>query len=317
MEGTRVPRVVVQGSLIVAENCQARRGAPPAKRGKIRGFSSSSRRRMISQCARLGKAVPIFITLTYPCEWVRDPKKWKRDLEVFWKSVLRKDGTLSAIWRLEPQERGAPHYHLLVYRADGRRPFLDAGWLAKTWNRVVEGDDAHLSAGTRVEALRSHRGGAFYASKYCAKLDEGYDLGEEWELVGKHWGIMARANLPEAPQHEHVLHSELEQKAVLFTMKELFRESWLKKREARYEREGDSVAAWKLAHDDWAEMVKANEHFGNTTRCFGTAEMFIAKFREVVGTMVAMAVLDPKCKIPEEVLRERWRKSVDSFGSML
>jgi hypothetical protein len=134
---------------------------------------------------------PIFVTLTYPGEWPRDPKAWKKHLDTFGKRLLRRYPNACAIWKLEPQKRGAPHYHLIVLNV----PHVDKDWLAQAWYEVVgSGDTKHLRAGTRVESIRTWRGCMAYASKYTAKVIE--ELPEGWEKVGRMWGIIGRKNLP-------------------------------------------------------------------------------------------------------------------------
>jgi hypothetical protein len=56
-------------------------------------------------------------------------------------------GRCGAIWKLELQDRGAPHFHLLIF---GLR-YLPAALLARRWYEIVgSGDVNHLSAGTSV-----------------------------------------------------------------------------------------------------------------------------------------------------------------------
>ena len=86
-----------------------------AKRGKIGGFSAKARGRMMELCAKIrDDAVALFVTLTYPSDWPGDPARWKRDLDAFGKWICRFAPGVGAIWKLEPQQRGAPHFHLLV-----------------------------------------------------------------------------------------------------------------------------------------------------------------------------------------------------------
>jgi hypothetical protein len=158
----------------------------------VADFSAGSRRRLMRLLASVNKLVsfmPLFLTLTYPGEWPADPARWKRDLEAWGRRLGRKYPEMSAVWRLEPQKRGAPHYHLLVFGVDR----VDAGWLARSWYEVVgSGDLRHLQAGTRVERVKSWRGVMSYASKYLAKLGGGFEV----EHVGRWWGVWNRGKLP-------------------------------------------------------------------------------------------------------------------------
>ena len=162
------------------------------KRGKISGFTSSSRRRLMQTLAKTIKdQKPIFITLTYPKEWPSDPKTWKKHLQNFIKRLVYKYPGSSGFWKLEPQYRGAPHYHMLIW---GVSYFDLLCFTGLAWFNVVKsGDLKHLQAGTRVEEIRSWKGVRSYASKYLGKKIEGLP---GWDEVGRFWGIFGRDRLP-------------------------------------------------------------------------------------------------------------------------
>jgi hypothetical protein len=92
------------------------------------------------------------------------------------------------VWKLEPQRRGAPHFHLLLF---GLEEGLSKDWLSRSWYEVVgSGDERHLRAGTRVEGIRSWRGVMSYAAKYLGKLES---LPKDWlGGVGRWWGVHNR-----------------------------------------------------------------------------------------------------------------------------
>jgi hypothetical protein len=158
-------------------------------RGKIGGFSAKSRGRLMSVCAQLNRnAVALFLTLTWPGVWNPDPETWKTCLDTFLKRLVRAHPECSGIWKLEPQERGAPHYHLLLFGVD----FIPHLILAQWWYEIVgSGDERHLQAGIRIEAVRSREGVMHYASKlYMGKEIAGF------EGVGRFWGVFNRKKLP-------------------------------------------------------------------------------------------------------------------------
>jgi hypothetical protein len=132
----------------------------------------------------------LFVTLTYPREWPGDWHRWKRDLEVFLRRVGRTFPHAGAVWKLEPQRRGAPHFHLVVCGV----PHIGKTWLSRSWYEVVgSGDERHLRAGTQVEAVQSHRGVISYAAKYATKTAE---APEAWDAgVGRWWGTFGRQQL--------------------------------------------------------------------------------------------------------------------------
>jgi len=159
------------------------------KRGKIGGFSPKSRGRLISLCAQLNRnAMALFLTLTWPGVWNPNPETWKDCLDTFLKRLHRAYVECSGIWKLEPQERGAPHYHLLLFGVD----FIPHSILAQWWFEIVgSGDERHLQAGIRIEAVRSREGVMHYASKlYMGKEIAGF------HGVGRFWGVFNRMKLP-------------------------------------------------------------------------------------------------------------------------
>lgn len=162
-----------------------------AKRGKISGFSRRSRKRMIQELSKVRRdSLPIMVTLTYPGEYSHDPKAWKNDLDNFVRRLARKFKKAAGVWKLEPQKRGAPHFHLFVWNA-GYAELLS--WVSLAWFQVVKsGDIRHLHAGTRVERVKSLSGSRWYASKYLGKEVDG----EGWEYPGRWWGIFQREKLP-------------------------------------------------------------------------------------------------------------------------
>lgn len=167
------------------------------KRQACLSFTHRSRAAMLRTCAMLNKEKcvgALFVTLTYhlPDSWESGgPEQWKRHLEEFYRRLSRKWKAASYIWKLEPQERGAPHFHLMVFGVK----FLPHQWVAQTWHDIVNGknlDYAHLIAGTSCEAMRSFRG----VMSYCGKHYMGKECGGFGYPVGRFWGIMGRKFLP-------------------------------------------------------------------------------------------------------------------------
>lgn len=163
-------------------------------RGCVREFSRKSRTRLQQfLCAlpvdHVGRGM-LFVTLTYPGAYPGAWGVWKRQLDTWIKRLRRRLPGCGGVWKLEPQKRGAPHFHLLLVGV----PFLAREWLSRSWYEVVgSGDKRHLAAGTNVELARSHRGVVAYASKYVAKQER---LPVEWDAgVGRWWGVFGRREL--------------------------------------------------------------------------------------------------------------------------
>lgn len=170
------------------------RQQPPPRRGLVRDFSRRSRTRLQQMlCAipvdRVGSGM-LFVTLTYPAAFPGEWRVWKGHLHHFAVTLRRKLPAAAAVWKLEPQRRGAPHFHLVVVGV----PFMAKEWLSRTWYEVVGSHDPkHLAAGTNVQAVHSHRGVVSYAAKYTAKHQE---LPDDWQGgVGRWWGVLNRDGL--------------------------------------------------------------------------------------------------------------------------
>lgn len=161
-------------------------------RGQITKFSHGSRSRLMRLMGKmLLDAIPLFVTLTYPAEFSLDPKDWKRDLSTFFKRLKRRFPHSSALWKLEPQQRGAPHYHMFIWGVD---ELLLRMWISDAWYEVVgSGDMKHYHHGCKVENVRSWRGVRSYASKYMGK-EQTKQPG--WEFPGRWWGVFNAEKLP-------------------------------------------------------------------------------------------------------------------------
>ena len=198
-----------------------RQGGGGGKRAAVSSFTSRSRRRLLRglnslDFRRIDVACFVFITLTYPAEFP-SPRAAKRHLDKFLKRLRRQYPECLGWWKLEPQERKAPHFHLLllmpqavsqvdgdgqvitVRKRDGRLVTRATDyllelrqWIAPAWYDVVgSGDYRHLLAGTQADGLATVRGCAFYAAKYMGKLIDG----NGWESPGRWWGRVNKAGV--------------------------------------------------------------------------------------------------------------------------
>ena len=170
------------------------------KRGAVKGFTVASRRRLMQTIARIRRDadLPCFVTLTYPSDFP-SPKESKRHMEIFIKRIKRKFEDVGFIWKLEPQERGAPHYHLLVWGVDVGDLSL---WVPQAWHEIAGKEDVnHLlfhcgALGNQhcVQRVRSFRGVWSYASKYLGKT---FDVaGWAEKPTGRFWAVVNRQCVP-------------------------------------------------------------------------------------------------------------------------
>lgn len=202
---------------------------------EITEWSRKSRANMVAALCELDyrplladpSRVPAMVTLTYPGDWLTvapDGKTAKRHLFMLRKRYVKAWGTdLHAVWKLEFQDRGAPHFHLLLVPPHGtaRIPaararkvsWIGAGltfkhWLSAVWADIVDHPDPderanHQAAGTNVkfsEGLRmtDPKRVAVYFTKHGSFSAKEYQhrVPEPWQAPGKgpgrfwgYWGL--------------------------------------------------------------------------------------------------------------------------------
>lgn len=184
--------------------------ASGSKRGKIGGFSAKSRKRLLEWLSRLKSDVTgLFITLTYR-QNMQDYKLAKKHLDLTLRWIKRVAPGRAIFWRMEEQERGAIHFHLIVLQAT----FIKAADITDFW-QTLTGDDSYPD----VKRIRNRRQALHYAAKYVSKVSEannGFiplpyseieDLDASWR--GRFWGIVNRACLPLADLTEIVFRGRL------------------------------------------------------------------------------------------------------------
>ena len=174
------------------------------ERGRIGGFTASSRRRFLEALhsldhAQVGPLLKLFITLTYPSRFP-DPWEAKHDLKVFKKRLRRKYGPQAGFWKLEPQERGAPHFHLAIFMTGERRTEHVLKWVVTNWHKIAGRGDANhrkfhaglLGNKPCVEEVKSMDQLMKYLAKYIGKKVEQV---EGWDWPGRFWGRICKTEL--------------------------------------------------------------------------------------------------------------------------
>ena len=123
-------------------------------------------------------------------------RKWCKRAQRIWPQ-------LCGVWRLQPQQRGAPHYHLLLY---GLRGGGDCAkfqqWAAAAWTDCVASAlptgldswqrDAHLLHGCQVDVVDGQAGVKRYLAGYVSKSDASGAAA----IAGRQWGVLGRQWLP-------------------------------------------------------------------------------------------------------------------------
>ncbi len=170
-------------------------GSGGGLRGPITGFSRESRMRLLKAVCKLS-IVPencLFMTLTYPAEFPDDVETINAHFAAFVKRLRRAFPDVSGYAKIEPQKRGAPHWHLLLMGERFSRAKLESvrRWTARAWYEVVgSGDARHLRAGTQVKVAQGVKGTLAYLCKYLGKECSGLPAGM------RYWRVINSAALP-------------------------------------------------------------------------------------------------------------------------
>src|SRR5919112_4680758 len=170
-------------------------------RGRIKGFSRGSRRNLLRRLASINRSAfreyegRVFaITLTYPHEWPEDTEACKGHLKALRKRLTREFGEFSGFWRMGIQERGAWHFHLLLFVPPSFGSLKELrSFIASSWYEVCgEVSEGHLQAGTRVEEVRKWKSTTSYVERYLAKPERFPERVE----TGRIWGVWNEEMLP-------------------------------------------------------------------------------------------------------------------------
>lgn len=217
--GSRTRVSVYPSGIVVAPPVIPTAIGPGGIRSPITGFSKASRRRLKRKLVALDfrKDHWHFITLTYPGEFGYDPERWKSHLNAFRSALLRDWGEIfrGLIWRLEQQDRGAPHYHMLSCWQKRLPVKLFRTWVRQTWTRILK-ELPRVSKWVRSEVKPVRITGdqgipklLHYLAKYLGKVSPGgWLIPATGELLapGRLWGEWG--DLPYAQPETHEFEPE-------------------------------------------------------------------------------------------------------------
>lgn len=172
-------------------------------RGKVRGWSAKSRRRMFLHLGSIAwsrvPGRPIFITLTYPGErgigaYPADWRERKRHLDRLRLRLRRLlGGEPVSVWKREYQRRGVEHFHLGVWVPESISVRVFRAWVGRSWWEIVgSGDPDHLAAGVQVDQSRVKDFAAYfskYGRKHAAKEYQNVLPESDQEGAGRWWGV--------------------------------------------------------------------------------------------------------------------------------
>jgi hypothetical protein len=170
-------------------------------RDKVRGFSRASRRNLLRRLASINRSAfkafkgrIIFVTLTYPGEYPQNPVRCKGHLKALHKRLQREFKSFAAFWRMGIQERGAWHFHLLLFVGPSFGPVGELRrFISYSWHEVTgKASEGHLRAGTSVEVVKRWKEATSYVERYMAKPEEF----PEGLQTGRIWGVWNEELLP-------------------------------------------------------------------------------------------------------------------------
>jgi len=176
------------------------------KRREITEWSNGSRFRLKWFLATLTRAEvgrAIILTLTYPSEFPapEDHATYKNHLRVFYQGLCRHFPGCSGVWKLEFQQRGAAHFHLICLNLHGEEIDALRVWVETRWYKIAHNGDKHLGkAACNLERIKTAAGGMSYLVKYVSKGDQtmpGNFTGRYWASSGKricHWPGRKKSN---------------------------------------------------------------------------------------------------------------------------
>lgn len=192
-------RITHQGNLLKITP-RANRAMFPRRYGRgdrsvTTRFTKRSRKNLLEKFAIIDKEKAknaTFITLTY-VENFQDHKASFRHLREIIRRIMYKKNEAFAVWKKEIQDRGAIHYHLMVWNL----PYIDKEKLAFEWMEITgqfyikeyyQENYWVMPPMTRVEYCKNPRKCWYYLSKYLAKVDnEEKSIDQETgEIEGTH-----------------------------------------------------------------------------------------------------------------------------------
>jgi len=179
--------ITVYSDMVTVSEKKEHKASGGGKRGDIENFSADARYRLFRLLHSIEFERVTFITLTYPAEFPTNPKIYKGHLREFRRRFERKFGAVRAVWRLEFQERGAPHFHIMYLDCQ----FIPIGTLSLMWHKVIKSkDENHLKNGVDLKLIVGNsekRLIASYIGKYISKVDKGVQSDNE-NKVGRYYG---------------------------------------------------------------------------------------------------------------------------------
>jgi len=153
-------RLQFQGRLVAA-SLTNQQPVGSGLRGRVGGFSRASRLRLVKLTNILREHTAKFLTLTLHHHVT--PQQAKIYLRRLLERIRRRWPNAAVIWRLEPQKRWCPHFHLIMFGVD----YMDFKIWLQWWRECTE---QPTITNLKIKGLRGgQRQTLYYVSKYVAK----------------------------------------------------------------------------------------------------------------------------------------------------
>lgn len=184
---------VYENSLYLKKTYTSESKKPPPKRKEkdIQRFSKKSRTRMFHRLNQLQVSqlsTGLFTSCTFHEDYEISQEFIDEKRQKFLRILRDKIKDLVYVWRVEFQERGAPHFHFIFWTLNPELNFESVYYkriIRDAWYQVKEcqckGCRRHSVKTLTVSSFRKTAG---YVSKYIAKEDE--EIPEE--CTGRRWG---------------------------------------------------------------------------------------------------------------------------------
>lgn len=194
-----VPKVPVKGILELYENSikfyhpdqQTPNTEPPERQeNDIKEFSKKSRKRLFDIFNKINYSsygVPIFLSLTFHYDNPNSQITLKNFLRNFLKRLMRFLPPFDYIWKFEYQERGTPHFHLIIFPLDKSKKIFTPEiekQIKSHWLELKTCKCSHCKKyAAHVIEVKNYKMALSYIAKEIAKVQERYedhDLGRVW-----------------------------------------------------------------------------------------------------------------------------------------
>lgn len=193
------PKVPAKGTLEIFENSikfyhpdQKIPNTEPPERleNDIKDFSSKSRQRLFQKFNKINYSkygIPIFLSLTWHYDDPQNKKSLKTFLRNFLKRLIRLLPPFQYIWKFEYQERGTPHFHIIIFPESKTYNFSEEkikSEITRHWLELKQCkcDDCKRYA-VKIVRCETLKMSLSYIAKEIAKVSHDYlehDLGRIW-----------------------------------------------------------------------------------------------------------------------------------------